>query len=62
VSLSRVLFSFHMCVGFLLFMLLSALGHGDLIGGMRLIQSLLSIEVGFVTNYMVNFGEGTMEC
>jgi hypothetical protein len=34
VSLSRVLFSFHVNVGFLLFMLLSALVRCDLIGCM----------------------------
>jgi hypothetical protein len=60
-SMSRVLFSLHVYVGFLLFLLLlkTILSHGDLMGCMGLFQSSC---ICFVTNYMVSFGEGTMRC
>ena len=63
-SLSRVLFSFHVYVYFQLFLLVfkTSLVHGDLIGCMGLFHSFVSVEACFVTYYMVSFGEDTVKC
>jgi len=67
-SLSRALFSFHVYVCFRSFSCFScywrpALVHGDLIGCRGLFQSsFFSVEACFVTDYVVNFGGGTMRC
>ena len=65
VSLRRVLFSFHVNVGFPLFMLLLKISlrpwWSDRIHGTISIF-FVSVEACFVTNYMVNFGEGSVRC
>jgi hypothetical protein len=38
-----------------------ALVHGDLIGCVDYFSLLISVKACFVTNYMVNFGEGTVD-
>ena len=63
-SLSSVLFSFHVYVGFLLFSLLlttslSPMGFECVWDYLNL---LVSVEGCFVSDYMVSFGEGTMRC
>ena len=40
----------------------SSLVLGGLIGCFGQLQYFLSVEVCFMINYMVNFGEGTMMC
>ena len=65
VSWSRVLFSFHVNVGFLLFMLLLKISLSPWLSDRDAWDNFnifVSVETCFVTNYMVNFGEGPVRC
>ena len=60
-SLSRLLFSFHVYVGFLLFMLLLKINL-TLWCSDGVVSNFLCLLRPFVMEHMVNFGEGTVRC
>ena len=62
-SLSRELFNFYECIGFAVFLLSkSSFNPGGQIRYKMYLNFLVCVEAWFVTNCMVSFREGSMQC